>query len=57
MNQPLWINEAEAVQKLSKEFITRYAGEGWQRVMPLSQLLAHREKRRGEADVSTPSHA
>lgn len=52
MNQPLWISEAEVVQRLSKEFITRYAGEGWQRVMPLSQLLARREKHRGEADVT-----
>lgn len=46
------MDSLEAVQKLSKEFITRYAGEGWQRVMPLSQLLAHQEKRRGEAGVA-----
>ena len=44
----------EAVKKLSREFITRYASEEgeWQQVMSLSQLLACGEKRRPGADLT-----
>lgn len=48
------VDSVEAVKKLSKEFITRYAGEddGWRQVIPLSQLLARGEKRRAGADLT-----
>ncbi len=48
------VDSVEAVKKLSREFITRYAGgeREWQRVMPLSQLLARGEKRRPGADLT-----
>ena len=51
---PVVVDSVEAVKKLSREFITRYASEEreWQRVMSLSQLLARGEKRRPGADLT-----
>ncbi|HET7201111.1 MAG TPA: ornithine cyclodeaminase family protein [Burkholderiales bacterium] len=43
------VDNLSGVQQLSREFMTRYAAPGWDRVMPLSKLIAS-GRRRSEAD-------
>jgi ornithine cyclodeaminase len=46
------VDNIPGVQQLSREFMTRYAKGGWERVMPLSRLIAD-GRRRGAGDDVT----
>ena len=46
------VDSLPAVQKLSSEFIEYYANKGWDRVKPLSAVLASQTKRPSAADLS-----
>jgi ornithine cyclodeaminase len=46
------VDSVSGVQKLSREFITRYEGRGWDAVQPLSQLIAAGRRRGAADDVS-----
>ena len=46
------VDNLPGVQQLSREFMTRYASTTWDRVMPLSGLIASGRKRTARDDVS-----
>ena len=46
------VDNLSGVQQLSREFMTRYASSGWDKVMPLSALIASGRRRSGADDVS-----
>src|SRR5882757_424855 len=46
------VDNLPGVQQLSREFMTRYASSGWDKVMPLSGLIASGRRRSGADDVS-----
>ncbi len=46
------VDNLPGVQQLSREFMTRYASSGWDKVMPLSGLIASGRRRSGTDDVS-----
>jgi len=46
------VDNLPGVQQLSREFMTRYASSGWDKVMPLSALIASGRRRSGADDVS-----
>jgi ornithine cyclodeaminase/alanine dehydrogenase-like protein (mu-crystallin family) len=46
------VDNLSGVQQLSREFMTRYAAAGWDRVTPLSKLIASGRRRSGADDVS-----
>jgi ornithine cyclodeaminase len=46
------VDNLPGVQQLSREFMTHYAVAGWDKVMPLSRLIASGRRRSGADDVS-----
>jgi ornithine cyclodeaminase len=46
------VDDVPGVQKLSREFITRYGSGDWSQVKPLSQLIGSGRKRASDDDVS-----
>src|SRR5262249_41681532 len=46
------VDNLPGVQQLSREFMTRYASRGWDRVLPLSKLIAQGQKRSASDDIS-----
>ena len=46
------VDNLPSVQQLSREFMTRYASSGWDKVMPLSRLIASGRGRTAQDDVS-----
>jgi ornithine cyclodeaminase len=46
------VDNLPGVQQLSREFMTRYASSGWDKVMSLSALIASGRRRSGADDVS-----
>ncbi len=46
------VDNLPGVQRLSREFMTRYASSGWEDVVPLSGLIASGRGRSGADDVS-----
>jgi len=46
------VDNLPGVQQLSREFMTRYASSGWDKVTPLSGLIASGRRRSGTDDVS-----
>ena len=46
------VDNLPGVQRLSREFMTRYASSGWDKVVPLSGLIASGRRRSGADDVS-----
>jgi len=46
------VDNLPGVQQLSREFMTQYASSGWDKVMPLSRLIASGRRRSGADDVS-----
>jgi ornithine cyclodeaminase len=46
------VDNLAGVQKLSREFITRYGSGDWSQVKPLSQLIAAGRRRGSGADLS-----
>ncbi len=46
------VDNLSSVQQLSREFITQYAERGWEKVMPLSQLIAAERRRTREDDLT-----
>jgi len=46
------VDNLPGVQQLSREFMTRYASSGWDKVLPLSKLIASGRRRSGADDVS-----
>jgi alanine dehydrogenase len=46
------VDNLPGVQQLSREFMTRYVSSGWDKVMPLSGLIASGRRRSGADDVS-----
>jgi len=46
------VDNLPGVQQLSREFMTQYASSGWDKVMPLSKLIASGRRRSGADDVS-----
>jgi alanine dehydrogenase len=46
------VDNLPGVQQLSREFMTRYASSGWDKVMPLSGLIASGRRRSAADDVS-----
>jgi len=46
------VDNLPGVQQLSREFMTRYASSGWDKVMPLHALIASGRRRSGADDVS-----
>ncbi len=46
------VDNLPGVQQLSREFMTRYASSGWDKVMPLSKLIASGRRRTAQDDVS-----
>ena len=46
------VDNLSGVQQLSREFTTQYASSGWDKVVPLSRLIASARRRSGADDVS-----
>jgi ornithine cyclodeaminase len=46
------VDNLSGVQQLSREFMTQYTSSGWDKVMPLSRLIASGRRRSGADDVS-----
>ena len=46
------VDNLPGVQQLSREFTTQYASSGWDKVVPLSRLIASARRRSGADDVS-----
>ncbi len=46
------VDNLPGVQQLSREFMTQYGASGWDKVMPLSRLIASARKRTARDDVS-----
>jgi ornithine cyclodeaminase len=46
------VDNLPGVQQLSREFMTQYGSSGWDKVMPLSRLIASGRRRSGADDVS-----
>ncbi len=46
------VDNLSGVQQLSREFMTHYASSGWDKVIPLSKLIASGRRRSGADDVS-----
>lgn len=46
------VDNLPGVQQLSREFTTHYAAGGWDKVMPLSKLIAAGRRRNAQDDVS-----
>jgi ornithine cyclodeaminase len=46
------VDNLAGVQQLSREFMTHYGAQGWDKVMPLSKLIAAGRRRSGADDVS-----
>lgn len=48
----LAVDNLAGVQKLSREFMTRFEAKSWDEVMPLSKLIAAGKRRRSTDDIS-----
>ncbi len=46
------VDNVPGVQQLSREFMTRYGTAGWDKLMPLSKLIASGRRRTAQDDVS-----
>ena len=46
------VDNLPGVQQLSREFMTQYTSSGWDKVIPLSKLIASGRRRSGADDVS-----
>jgi len=46
------VDNLSGVQQLSREFMTQYASSGWDKVIPLSKLIASGRRRSGADDLS-----